>query len=83
MVYAAGAANYRLLPAMRSMFKAFLGQLIAKMLHREVWGYWYLTGRSGTKADPDLKELWKPWADPVCSKFTFNRGLLLIPRAPI
>src|SRR5271156_1114049 len=26
----------------------------------------------------DLKELRKPWADPVCSKFTSNCGLLLI-----
>ena len=48
------------------------------MLHREVWGYWYLTSQSGTKADLDLKELQKPWADPVCPKFTSNCGLLLI-----
>lgn len=62
------------------MFKALLGQLIAKMLYREVWGYWYLTSQSGRKAD--LKELRKPWADPVCSKFTSNCGLLLTLRAP-
>lgn len=39
MAYAAGAAHYHRLPAMRSMFKALLEKLIAKMLHREVWGY--------------------------------------------
>lgn len=58
------------------MPKALLGQLIEKVLHREVWGYWYLTSQSGTKAYPDLKELRKPWADPVCSKFISNCGLL-------
>jgi hypothetical protein len=34
-------------------------------LKKEVWGYWYLTSQSGIKIDPDLKELRKPWADPV------------------
>ena len=75
MVYAAGAAHYHRLPAMRSMFKPLLEKLIAKMLRREVWHYWYLMSQSGVKIDPDIKELRKPWADPclkenimVCSK---------------
>lgn len=68
MAYAAGAAHYHRLPAMRFMFKALLQRLIAKMLHREVWGYWYLTSQSGIQTDPDLKELRKPWADPVCKE---------------
>jgi hypothetical protein len=66
MVYAAGAAHYHRLPAMRSMFQPLIRKLIEKMLRREVWGYWYLTSQSGTLLDPDLKELRKPWADPVC-----------------
>src|SRR2546423_14529597 len=61
MAYAASAAHYHRLPAMRSMFKALLGRLIAKMLHREVWGYWYLTSQSGIRVDPDLKGVTKPW----------------------
>jgi hypothetical protein len=68
MAYAAGAAHYHRLPAMRSMFKALLEKLIAKMLHREAWGYWYLTSQSGIRVDPDLKETRKPWADPVCKE---------------
>jgi hypothetical protein len=68
MTYAAGAAHYHRLPAMRSMFKSLFEKLIAKMLRREVWGYWYLTSQSGIHADPDLKELRKPWADPVCKE---------------
>jgi hypothetical protein len=68
MAYAAGATHYHRLPAMRSMFKALFERLIAKMLHREVWGYWYLTSQSGIRADPDLKETRKPWADPVCKE---------------
>jgi hypothetical protein len=34
-------------------------------LRREVWGYWYLTSQSGRSVDPDIKELRRPWADPV------------------
>ena len=80
MAYAAGAAHYHRLPAMRSMFKALIRGLIRKMLRREVWGYWYLTSQSGITADPDLKELRKPWADPVCKenimvKFTYLSGI--------
>ena len=68
MTYAAGAAHYHRLPAMRTMFKNLIGDLIKKMLHRQVWGYWYLTSQSGIRCDPDLKELRKPWADPVCKE---------------
>ena len=66
MSYAAGAAHYHHLPAMRSMFQPLIRKLISKMLRREVWGYWYMTSQSGVVADPDLKKLRKPWADPVC-----------------
>lgn len=68
MTYAAGAAHYHHLPAMRSMFKTLLEGLIRKMLRREVWSYWYMTSQSGIRADPDLKELRKPWADPICKE---------------
>jgi hypothetical protein len=68
MTYATGAAHYHHLPAMRSLFKPLMRALIAKMLRREVWGYWYLTSQSGIRTDPDLKELRKPWADPVCKE---------------
>lgn len=68
MAYAAGAAHYHRLPALRSVFRSLLQKLISKMLRPEVWGYWYLTSQSGPKLDPDLKELRKPWADPVCKE---------------
>lgn len=68
MAYAAGAAHYHHLPAMRSMFKTLLERLIKKMLLKEVWDYWYLSSQSGIKLDPDLKELRRPWADPVCKE---------------
>jgi hypothetical protein len=66
MAYAAGIAHYHRLPAMRSLFEPLIKALITKMLRREVWGYWYLTSQSRTFVDPDLKELRKPWVDPVC-----------------
>lgn len=68
MAYAAGAAHYHRLPAMRSLFKPLIRKLISKMLRREVWGYWYMTSQSGIGSDPDIKELRKPWADPVCKE---------------
>ncbi|CAG5179188.1 uncharacterized protein ALTATR162_LOCUS9077 [Alternaria atra] len=64
MAYATGSAHYHRLPAVRSVFKNLLEQLIHKMLRREVWGYWYLTSQSGKFVDPDLVEMRKPWADP-------------------
>lgn len=64
MAYAAGASHYHRLPALRSVFKQLLEQLIHKMLRREVWGYWYLTSQSGKFVDPDIVELRKPWSDP-------------------
>jgi hypothetical protein len=66
MAYGAGIAHYHRLPAMRSIFKPLMKRLITKMLRREVWGYWYLTSQSGIFVDPDLKEMRKPWSDPVC-----------------
>jgi hypothetical protein len=68
MCYAAGAAHYHHLPAMRSMFKTLMKKIISKMLRVDVWGYWFLTSQSGIKMDPDLKELRRPWADPVCKE---------------
>lgn len=68
MAYAAGAAHYHRMPAMRSLFKPLIRKLISKMLRREVWGYWYLTSQSGKGADPDIKKLRVPWADPVCKE---------------
>ena len=68
MAYAAGAAHYHRLSALTSVFKPLLEKLIAKMLHPQVWGYWYLTSHSGHVLDPDIKELRKPWADPVCEE---------------
>lgn len=68
MTYAVGAAHYHRLPALRSVFRTLIQKLISKMLLPEVWGYWYLTSQSGKKVDPDLKELRKPWADPVCKE---------------
>ncbi|TKA65362.1 hypothetical protein B0A49_12211 [Cryomyces minteri] len=78
MAYASGAAHYHRLPAMRSMFQPLIRKLISKMLRREVWGYWYMTSQSGVGADPDLKELRRPWADPVCKENIMYSGHLLL-----
>ncbi|KAL9594137.1 MAG: hypothetical protein Q9219_007200 [cf. Caloplaca sp. 3 TL-2023] len=77
MAYAAGAAHYHRLPALRSVFRSLLQKLIAKMLHPDVWGYWYLTSQSGKKLDPDITELRKPWADPVCKENVMVGDMLI------
>ncbi|EOD44468.1 putative linalool dehydratase-isomerase precursor protein [Neofusicoccum parvum UCRNP2] len=78
MAYAAGAAHYHRLPALRSVFRVLLEQLIHKMLRREVWGYWYLTSQSGRFVDPDIEELRKPWSDPIKRENIMYSGHLLL-----
>ncbi|KAI9924306.1 hypothetical protein ASPWEDRAFT_29875 [Aspergillus wentii DTO 134E9] len=78
MAYAAGVTHYHRMPAMRGLFKPLIRRLIHKMLRREVWGYWYLTSQSGIRLDPDLKELRKPWADPVVRENIMYSGHLLL-----
>lgn len=78
MAYAAALTHYHRLPAMKSLFARLLHGLITKMLRREVWGYWYLTSQSGVMLDPDLKELRKPWADPVVRENIMYSGHLLL-----
>ncbi|KAL6790330.1 hypothetical protein GGI42DRAFT_347079 [Trichoderma sp. SZMC 28013] len=78
MAYAIAAAQYHRMPAARSVFKPLMDRIIHKMLRREVWGYWFLTSHSGTLVDPDLKELRKPWADPICRENIMYSGHLLL-----
>ena len=52
--------------------------MIHKMLHKSVWSYWYLSSQSGTKLDPSLTELRKPWADPVKEENIMYSGHLLL-----
>ncbi|KAL2815402.1 hypothetical protein BDW59DRAFT_177665 [Aspergillus cavernicola] len=78
MAYAAGAAHFHRMPALRSMFKTLMQQLIAKMLKRAVWGYWFLTSHSGKFVDPDIEELRKPWADPIVRENIMYSGHLLL-----
>lgn len=78
MAYASALTHYHRLPAMNSLFKRLIHRLVAKMLRREVWGYWYLTSQSGTKLDPDLKELRRPWANPVVRENIMYSGHLLL-----
>ncbi|EIT73383.1 hypothetical protein BDV35DRAFT_337542 [Aspergillus flavus] len=78
MAYAAGAAHFHRLPALRSIFQSLLSGLIHKMLRREVWGYWFLTSHSGKFVDPDIKRLRQPWADPVVKENIMYSGHLLL-----
>ncbi|KAK1623689.1 hypothetical protein BDP81DRAFT_331377 [Colletotrichum phormii] len=78
MCYGAAVAHYHRLPAARSLFKPLIRRIIHKMLRPEVWGYWYLTSQSGKFVDPDIKELRKPWADPVATEKIMYSGHLLL-----
>lgn len=78
MAYASSLTHYHRMPALRGLFKSLIRCLIHKMLRREVWGYWYLTSQSGVTLDPDLKELRKPWANPVVRENIMYSGHLLL-----
>jgi hypothetical protein len=78
MSYAVGVAHYHRLPALRNAFKVLLRRIIHKMLRREVWGYWFTTSHGGKLLDPDLKELRKPWADPVIKENIMYSGHLVL-----
>ncbi|GLA13196.1 hypothetical protein AnigIFM62618_009726 [Aspergillus niger] len=78
MVYASGLTYYHRMPVMRGLFKPLIRRLIKKMLHRDVWNYWYLSSQSGILLDPDLKELRRPWADPVVRENIMYSGHLLL-----
>lgn len=78
MAYAAGAAHYHRLPALRGAFKKLMRQMIHKMMRREVWGYWFNSSHGGRVLDPDLKELRVPWADPVVKENIMYSGHLLL-----
>ncbi|RDK37087.1 hypothetical protein M752DRAFT_259151 [Aspergillus phoenicis ATCC 13157] len=78
MVYASGLTHYHRMPVMRGLFKPLIRRLIKKMLHRDVWNYWYLSSQSGILLDPDLKELPRPWADPVVRENIMYSGHLLL-----
>ncbi|KAJ7053981.1 hypothetical protein C8F01DRAFT_1064442 [Mycena amicta] len=78
MAYAAGAAHFHRLPALRSVFRPLIEALIEKMLYKDVWSYWYLTSQSGRLVDPDIQELRKPWPDPVVKENIMYSGHLIL-----
>jgi hypothetical protein len=78
MAYATGVTHYHRLPAVRSVFKPLLRQLIHKMLRREVWAYWFTTSLGGVRTDPSLQKLREPWADPVVRENIMYSGHLLL-----
>ena len=52
--------------------------MIHKMLRYEVWSYWFVASHGGNLFDPSLKELRKPWADPVKKENIMYSGHLLL-----
>ena len=78
MAYAAGAAHYHRLPALRGPFKSLMRQMIRKMLRREVWAYWFTSSHAGNFFNPDRTELRKPWVDPVIKENIMYSGHLLL-----
>lgn len=78
MCYAAGAAHFHRLPALRGPFKVLLRQMIHKMLRREVWNYWFSSSVGSKRFDPSMTELRTPWADPVKEENIMYSGHLLL-----
>lgn len=78
MTYAAAVAHYHHQPILRGVYKPLIRRLIHKMLLKDVWGYWFNTSLGGIMTDPDLKELRKPWADPIVRENIMYSGHLLL-----
>lgn len=78
MTYAAGAAHYHRLPALRGPFRTLFRQIIAKMLRREVWAYWFVSSHGSKLFDPSMTKLNMGWADPVVKENIMYSGHLLL-----
>lgn len=78
MAYAVALTHYHHQPALRGVYKPLFRRIIHKMLRREVWGYWFTTSLGGVTTDPSLKELRKPWADPIVKENIMYSGHLLL-----
>jgi len=83
MAYAPGLTHYHQLPVMRSLSSLSFDAFIQDATSRDA-GYWFLTSHSGPQLDPDLKDLRKPWADPIVyENYIMYSGHLLLMRAYI
>lgn len=78
MAYAVGVAHYHRLRAARSTLKQLLGQVIHKLLLRDVWGYWWTAKHSESYVDPGRTELRVPWANPIIKENIMYSGHLLM-----
>ncbi|KAG9570109.1 hypothetical protein KCU61_g8314, partial [Aureobasidium melanogenum] len=78
MAYTLALTHYHHQPALRGVYKPLFRRIIHKMLRREVWGYWFTTSLGGVTTDPSLKELRKPWADPIVRENIMYSGHLLL-----
>jgi len=76
LAYTLGLAHYHWLPAAPSAVKPAFERTIAKMLRRDVWGYWKETSRGAKVLDPDIEELREPWTDPVVKENIMYSGHL-------
>ncbi|KAF2168807.1 hypothetical protein M409DRAFT_20824 [Zasmidium cellare ATCC 36951] len=78
MTYAMSVAHFHRLPILKGVFKPLVRRAIHKMLLRQVWGYWFNTSHAGIATMPNLKELRKPWADPIKQENIMYSGHLLL-----
>ncbi|MDX2937759.1 hypothetical protein [Streptomyces ipomoeae] len=76
MAYSLGLAHYHHLPAAPAAVRPAFERIVAKMMRREVWGYWKETSRSGPFLDPDLTEPRDGWIDPVARENIMYSGHL-------
>ncbi|KAK4499812.1 hypothetical protein PRZ48_007998 [Zasmidium cellare] len=78
MTYAMAVTHYHRLPILKGVFKPLIRRAIHKMLLRQVWEYWFNTSHAGIATMPNLKELRKPWADPIKQENIMYSGHLLL-----
>lgn len=76
MSRAMGQTHLHHLPAAPGFFKADMNQAVKKMLHPDVWNYWFAMSQGSSRWNPDLKEPQQPWWNPVVKENIMYSGHL-------
>lgn len=64
------------LTAAPGVFKADMDRAVQKLLHPDVWSYWFSVSQGSPSWNPDLKEPQTPWWDPVVKENVMYSGHL-------
>ncbi len=76
MAHVLAQAYQHHLTAAPGVFKADMDRAVHKLLHPDVWSYWFAVSQGSPAWNPDLKEPQTPWWDPVVKENIMYSGHL-------